>query len=273
MQIRSMSEQLERRLKAHTRQNISVQLVSKNLNQLVICINKCLKAEENLRLKSMQEEKQFKEMIANISHDLRTPLTAIQGYQQLLEKGELSEEQRKRLAVARKHSEELKGLIDHFFEYAYLLNTQPEIKLKRINLTGLVTDCLIASITSFEEANKPLEFEETAPVYVEADEEMVTRIVQNLIRNSVEHSEGTIKVEVLSNKEGILRFINPVREPEKIDIQRLFERFYSGDEARSRMGGLGLSIVKLLAEQMKGNVTAEIKGDLLEIKVTLPLAQ
>lgn len=215
MQIRSMSEQLERRLKAHTRQNISVQLVSKNLNQLVICINKCLKAEENLRLKSMQEEKQFKEMIANISHDLRTPLTAIQGYQQLLEKGELSEEQRKRLAVARKHSEELKGLIDHFFEYAYLLNTQPEIKLKRINLTGLVTDCLIASITSFEEANKPLEFEETAPVYVEADEEMVTRIVQNLIRNSVEHSEGTIKVEVLSNKEGILRFINPVREPEK----------------------------------------------------------
>ncbi len=273
MQIRSMSEQLERRLKAHTRQNISVQLVSKNLNRLVICINKCLKAEENLRLKSMQEEKQFKEMIANISHDLRTPLTAIQGYQQLLEKGELSEEQRKRLAVARKHSEELKGLIDHFFEYAYLLNTQPEIKLKRINLTGLVTDCLIASITSFEEANKPLEFEETAPVYVEADEEMVTRIVQNLIRNSVEHSEGTIKVEVLSNKEGILRFINPVREPEKIDIQRLFERFYSGDEARSRMGGLGLSIVKLLAEQMKGNVTAEIKGDLLEIKVTLPLAQ
>lgn len=164
-------------------------------------------------------------------------------------------------------------MIDHFFEYAYLLNTQPEIKLKRINLTGLVTDCLIASITSFEEANKPLEFEETAPVYVEADEEMVTRIVQNLIRNSVEHSEGTIKVEVLSNKEGILRFINPVREPEKIDIQRLFERFYSGDEARSRMGGLGLSIVKLLAEQMKGNVTAEIKGDLLEIKVTLPLAQ
>ena len=271
-QIKNISTQLNKRLINHTRQNISVQLISKRLNHLTVVINKCLKEEEHLRLKSLQEEKQFKEMIANISHDLRTPLTAVQGYQQLLAKGELNEEQRKRLAIARKHSETLKGLVDHFFEYTYLLNTEPEIKLRRVNLTALVTECLLASITSFEEANKSLEFEEMAPVFVEADEELVIRIVQNLIRNSLEHSAGDIKVVVLKEQGGIICFENTVKSIEQIDVNRLFERFYSGDQARNHMGGLGLCIVKLLAEQMNGSVSAELKGDYLEIRVIFPLA-
>ncbi len=85
--------------------------------------------EELLRLDSIREEKRFKELIANISHDLRTPLTAIKGYQQLIEKDELNDNQREKMQIAQKHAHELEKLIEHFFEYSYLVTT--ELKLNR----------------------------------------------------------------------------------------------------------------------------------------------
>lgn len=97
-------------------------MINKGLNDLTANINKCLKSEDTLRLKGFRADKKFKELIANILHDLRTPLTAIKGYQQLMEKGELTEEQRKKLEIVQKHTEELGQLIEHFFEYSYLLN-------------------------------------------------------------------------------------------------------------------------------------------------------
>jgi signal transduction histidine kinase len=88
LQIRHLNRQLNKRLREHTRQPVSLDLINSDLNELAVNINKSLKAEENLRLKVIQEEKKFKEMIANVSHDLRTPLTAIKGdckYKQYLQ--------------------------------------------------------------------------------------------------------------------------------------------------------------------------------------------
>lgn len=269
-QIRSMAGQLEKRLAEHTRQPVSLELINRDLNKLAVIINKSLKAEEALRLKGFQEEKRFREMIADISHDLRTPLTAIKGYQQLLKKGELKDEQRKKLAIAEKHAEELGELIEHFFEYSYLLNAEPKLKPERLDFTNLVTECLIASVTSFEKNHLAVDFKETLPIYVYTDRETVTRMVQNLIRNSIQHSAGDVKVEMWENEEGaVLSFQNPVRKPEELDVNKLFDRFYTGDNARSRSSGLGLSIVKLLAEQLGGSVSAGLDGDLLNIRIIL----
>ena len=118
-QFRSINQQLCRRLTGDTKQPVSLELINRELNQLTANINKCLKAEETLRLNGVREEKKFKQLIADISHDLRTPLTAIKGYQQLMEKGELPPEQRIKLQVAMKHADELGILVDHFFEYSY----------------------------------------------------------------------------------------------------------------------------------------------------------
>ena len=142
LQLRSINRQLTKRLTEHTRQPISLALINKELNALAVNINKCLKAEENLRLEAIREEKHFKEMISNISHDLRTPLTAIKGYQQLMEKGMLLSDQRQKLQIAQKHADELGVLIEHFFEYSYLVNAEPVLQIERINLTNLVTECL-----------------------------------------------------------------------------------------------------------------------------------
>ena len=272
-QFSNINRQLEKRLAGNIRQPISLQLINRALNQLTANINKSLKAEENLRLCSVREEKKFKELIANISHDLRTPLTAIKGYQQLLGSSELTEDQQKKLGIARKHADELGHLIEHFFEYSYLLNAESKLNIEKINLTYVVTECLAASIGTFEKRGLMVHIEETAPVFVLADQEMLVRIIQNLIQNCIAHSASNIIVKIFTMENAIISFENSVENATEIDVNCLFERFYTTDQARRKTTGLGLSIVKLLAEQMGGTVSASLQGEELTIVVELLLCE
>jgi signal transduction histidine kinase len=273
LQLLSINRQLYKRLTENTRQPISLELLNKELNALAININRCLKVEEILRIDSLVEEKRFKELIANISHDLRTPLTAIKGYQQLIGKGTLSDEQKQKLLVAQKYADELGGLVENFFEYSYLVNADQEINIEEINLTNLVTECLAESVTSFEENNLTVRFEEAAPVLVLADRKMTNRIIQNLIRNCTQYSAGEIRVQLLTTRNAVISFSNPVKNASTIDVKQLFDRFYTADKARRKSTGLGLSIVKLLAEQMGGNVSALLRDDVIEIDVEFMLSE
>lgn len=272
-QLRSINRQLSKRLSEQTRQPISLQLVSKELNDLAIHINQCLQAEETLRLKGIREEKSFKEMITNISHDLRTPLTAIKGYHQLLAQTELSDDQQKKLEIAQKHANELGLLVERFFEYSYLVNAEPALDRKRINLTNLVAECLAASVPVLEEHKLAVQLEESPPIYVLADQERITRIIHNLIRNAIQHSAGTLHISLYEADQAILSFRNSIRSGYNIDVKRLFDRFYTGDQARSSSTGLGLSIVKLLAEQLGGGTDAALLDGCLEIRVHFPLCR
>ncbi len=270
-QLRNINHQLCKRLTEYTRQPVSLEMINKDLNELTVNINKCLKVEETLRLKGIREDKKFRELIANISHDLRTPLTVIKGYQQFLEKGELTDTQAEKLKIAMKHTEELGELIDRFFEYSYLVNVETEVNMDRINLTNILTECIVASIPTLEERNLKVHFEETKPIFVMADKEMLIRIIQNLIRNCVQHSNGEIEVQLHVTDNAIISFKNPVKDVGELNVTRIFDRFYTSDMSRSKQAGLGLAIVKLLAEQMGGRVEAVLQNKLLDIRVSLPL--
>jgi signal transduction histidine kinase len=271
LQLHQINIQLHKRLSESTRQPVSLELFNKELDELAVNINKCLKAEETLRLNSIREENKFKELIANVSHDLRTPLTAIKGYQQLMENGELTDMQRHKLHIAQKHTKELGQLIEHFFEYSYLINAEPLVNLQRINITNLVTECLAALVPTLEENNLTVSFKETSSIFILADKEMVTRIVQNLIRNCIQHSTGNITVVINAKDKAVISFRNPINPDFELDVEKLFERFYTRDKARSKFTGLGLSIVRLLAEKIGGSVGAEMKNGQLNIQVKLPM--
>jgi signal transduction histidine kinase len=271
-QLRSINRQLGKRLAEHTRQPVSLDLLSKELNRLAIHINQCLKAEERLRLQAIREEKNFKELIANISHDLRTPLTAIKGYQQLMANGDLSGNQQEKLRIARKHTEVLGRLIELFFEYTYLLHAEPECRTEKVNVGNLIAEGVAAAVPLLEERGLSVLFEETSPKFALADREMLARIVNNLIRNGCEYATGQIQIS-LKRFEGkiVLIFGNPVHNAAGLDVTRLFDRFYTGDRARNRGTGLGLAIVKLLVERMHGSVSASLENGFLGIIVELPV--
>lgn len=116
---------------------------------------------------------------------------------------------------------------------------------------------------------------EAAPVFVYADKEPLSRIIHNLIRNGIQHADGGLTVKVTLSEDGsrgVLSFSNPVSSSSSVDAGRLFERFYTGDQARRSGSGLGLSIVRLLSEQMGGTAGAALQDGILEIRVELPLS-
>ncbi|PJI07558.1 MULTISPECIES: sensor histidine kinase [Clostridium] len=271
LQLRGINKDLTKRLTEHTRKPLTLALFNKELNTLASNINRCLKEEENLRLEAIREEKHFKEMISDISHDLRTPLTAIKGYQQLIAKGTLTDDERGKLKIAQKHADELGALIEHFFEYTYLINAEPKFKIEKLNLTNITAECIAEAVAIFEKNNLKVNFYEDPPVFAMGDKEAVIRIIQNLIRNCVQHADSNIDVQILAEQSAVISFRNFVKEGTEIDINRLFDRFYIADKARSKTTGLGLSIVKLLAEQMGGSTDASLKDGILDIQVRIPL--
>lgn len=277
-QLKRMYGILERRVKEQTSQIVSVDMTNRHVNKLVNCINECLKAEECLRLKSVREEKMFKELMSNISHDLRTPLTAIKGYQQMLQKESLTNEQQSKLKTAMKHTEVLGQLIEHFFEYTFIMNYVPNCNPERINLTNQIADYLVSSIVIFEDNNMEVNYDDSYPVYVLADRELLGRVIQNLIRNCAQYACGIIYICIIkdeanenSDMAGV-SFLNDVPDGHNINALQLFDRFYTSDYTGKQSTGLGLTIVKQLTEQMNGKVSAELKDGALDIKVFFPKA-
>jgi len=270
-ETKRMSSQLERRLLEKTPEPISLETVSGGLNRLAENINLCLQAEENLRLESYREEKRVREMTANISHDLRTPVTAIRGYLQLIEKDSLTDGQMEKLRIAQKHTDELAKLIEYFFEYSSLASGEPELSPKRVNLTNLTASLLAGFVDSFEEKGIDVDFKENSSVFCMADEEMTRRIIHNLIKNCLQHSAGNVAVSLfVEDDKSYISFLNPVLPEAELDAEAIFDRFVTFDKARNKSGGLGLAIVKLLAGQMGGVATAALANGCLEIRVGLP---
>ena len=255
-QLKSINKQLDKRLIENTRQPLNLELFNKTITNLSKNINRCLKLEEKRRLESINDQKQFKELISNISHDLRTPLTSIKGYQQLLEKTPLDKHQVQLLKTAQKSTDELGLLIENFFEYSYLVTAKTEPNLKKININNLIVECILSYIAILEEKNLNVNIKETPPVFVLGDKNMLIRIIENLLNNCAKHSLGDIdiKIEFLQNAK--ITFTNPINQDTNINVDKLFHRFYTSDSTRNKSTGLGLSIVEFLVKQMNGNVGA-----------------
>lgn len=267
-QLRSINNQLSIRLAENKLQPLSIELINNNLNNLTSNINRILKKEEEWEIQRTIEEKNFKEMIANISHDLRTPLTAIKGYQQLIGSEYLSEKQKEKLMIAEKHTDDLTLLINHFFEYSYALNAERNLRYEKVEISQLVAECIAGHASMFEDRGISVNFEMDSFAYAHIDKEAGMRVVQNLVKNAAQYSAGDVTVRIHISDVITLIFSNAVNS--QIDAERIFNRFYAGDKMRSKSGGLGLSIVRLLTEQMGGEAYANMDGNILSVFVSFP---
>lgn len=271
-QIRSLSKQMEELTCGNTEKMLDISLIDKDLEYLAGVLNQYNEKQRLAVLDALRHEEHLKESIANISHDLRTPLTVILGHLQLLKKEAMSGEQLKRVETVLSKAERMKALIEAFYGLSILDNGLIPQK-KNFNLSNLLMNLVTDNYPALEHKNiqPKIELPEHS-VFLISDQSMVERILQNLLTNSIRYSNGKIEIILEQPKSGKIRFLikNTVDNTEDIDVSRLFERFYTADKSRNNGStGLGLAVVKMLTEKLGGNVEAELQTDTLIVTLEL----
>ena len=229
---------------------------------------------EHVRLDNMR-----KEFIADVSHELKTPLTSIMGYAETLANSEYDPEmQEKFLKVINNESIRMTKLVNDLLILSKYDNEQIECEKIEFNLGELVKSCLENLQIEADKKNQKVECFVTANVpTVKADKDGIERVVLNILSNSIKYTEdgGVIKIYVgfVYNDAYIKIIDNGIGIPEK-DLDRIFERFYRVDKARTRkMGGtgLGLSIAKEILDKNNGRIDIKSKvGKGTEVVITIP---
>lgn len=266
--------QLHRRNTENTKNELLTEMADKDIREMLAEMNKVLLCDEKSQISARNREREFKELIANISHDLRTPLTVIKGYIQLLEKCNIDSEGREYLSVCGENTDKLEGLISEFFEYSYWISEENNVACEIINLNVIIENIMADFVPMLEESGLTMRLDVSGVYKVSGEKVILQRILGNIFRNCLLYAEGEVEVRVVQKDTKTIKVSvgNRLKKDSKLDINRIFERFYTGDSARNTGTGLGLSIVKVLVEKIGGEVYAEIADGKFEIVFTLLFA-
>ena len=232
--------------------------------RLCQAVNARLEEGRRLRLETSRREQELKYTMACISHDIRTPLAGAMGYLQLLE-GE-PERQAEYLGIVQKRLDELDSLLDELFLYTRLQGGSLPLECGSMSALPLLWDALAEFYPQLTAAGvEPELLFDREDMTVWASPEALGRVYRNLIANALRHGGGGLTV---SGGDGAICFSNELLPGSRPDPEHLFDRFYQSSPAGGKGGaGLGLSIVRELMEQMGGQVSAQVTGDILEIKL------
>ena len=218
---------------------------------------------EQLNLNHGNQE--LKVAVTNISHDLRTPLTAICGYLDLLEQEESDDNVKKYLDVIRERTDSMRSLTEELFSCSLLAIQDEKLHIEQI----CINDILEQSIAGFYGVliNKrilpDIQMSEIR-VMRQLDKEAVRRIFDNILSNAARYSDGDLAISL--SADGRIQFSNHAAKLSSVEVEKLFERFYTVETARNSTG-IGLSIARLLTERMGGDITAEYKDGQLYIQI------
>ena len=264
---RQLREGLQQRLSEETNTLLSLATRDKEMQRLADSLNQELKALRRDRLRYQQGDRDLKESITNISHDLRTPLTAVFGYLELLKRQQLSPDAARYLLQIQNRAEELKKLIEELFLYS-VIRTNQECNLQPVELGRALEEALLSFYGIFEsqgitpKINLP---DQKVERYL--DRTALNRVLGNILANSLKYSAGAFTVTLDSR--GNFTFSNLAPGLSQVEVGKLFDRFYTV-RSDKQSTGLGLSIAKLLTERMGGNISAVYEQETLQIIVKFP---
>ena len=275
-QIKQITRELHKNLDPAYNRQTTITLLDRDLNRLCTEINHSLDVQRHLKLDAARAERNLRQSVSDIAHDLRTPMTVIKGNLQLLAQEEqFSERGAEYLAICRSKTDVLKDMADAFFEMSVLESDDTAPELAPINLTKVLMQFLADSEAAIRLHG--LEPEIVFPektVYIQADEQMLVRMLGNVLNNLLKYAKESFRLTVSQDDACCtIAFSNTV-SPEKMpDPAQMFARCYRADASRSGSGaGLGLYIVRLLAEKQNAAVRAQTAGNLLTICIAFPNA-
>lgn len=244
---------------------ITVSTGDKAMRALAEAINRELRQLRRQQLQYLNGDSELKGAVTNISHDLRTPLTAICGYLELLQKEEKSPNVARYLEVIAGRAEVMKQLAEELFRYSVILSAEEKLTLKDLDLRGALEESLAAFYGALTARGITPQITMTEhPVVRRLDQRALSRVLENILNNVLKYSDGDLAVTLTDGGELILA--NSAASLSEVQVGKLFDRFFSVEAARNSTG-LGLSIAKSLVESMGGSISAEYRDGMLFIRI------
>lgn len=246
----------------------------KRLLDLVDELNGMIEAFEHKNRHVKQMEENVRLSIAGLSHDLRTPLTSIHGYVQLLQATTDESKREQYLAIIEHSIKRLTEMTDHFYDLARIETNQKEIVLSKVPLSNLVEETFLSFYKQFEEKRLELRFpEQSAETAVIADPLLLMRVLQNIAQNIIRYaySKAVIHYEPRGS-ELLFSVRNDIKPDSQVSIEKVFERFYTEVASRTNTesSGLGLYLSKKLIEKMHGKMDAKLANGWFILEIHLP---
>ena len=266
--LREAAEELDEKLRTDTNTLISISSSDRAMQSLVTHINRQLQALRRERLRLHSGNAELTAAVTNVSHDLRTPLTALCGYLDLLEQEPQTEAAARYLAVIRERTDAMRALTEELFRYSVLTATADELHTEPVCLN----DVLEQSLAGFYGALSARGITPSVQLPEEKvirplDATALRRVFDNILSNAAKYSDGDLAVALAPD--GEVTFSNRASALSRVEAARLFDRFYTVDSARGSTG-LGLSIAKLLTEKLHGTISADYENETLRICIAFP---
>lgn len=272
-QVKDICRQLAFLLKHDSNMLISRELDRGGVGELVELLNEFLVKHRKEKKLYLEKEQMISDTYTNLSHDIRTPLTSLDGYFQLLQDSQSEEDQKRYLNIIWERIHSLKDMLEELFMFTKLKNDSYHLELQPCCVNKVLKETVFSYYEDWKAQGIEPEIEITEELlYIQGNEQGLRRVIQNIIKNGLDHGEKSIKIQLLQVKDCVgLKISNRVANPEEIDTSQVFERFYKADAARSKNStGLGLSIAKELVIRMNGKIEAKVEGDMFGIEIVFP---
>ena len=231
---------------------------NQELCELLQEVNEMMKSFHQLEREIEQKNQHLQRTIVNISHDLKTPLTSALGYEELLQKYDLSKDEQQRYhTIVIDKLKRLSQLIEDFFAFTKIIANNDDLVMEQLDVNRILEEELVCFYQDFNEQQRSIHITGNQKYIMTTNDRVMRRIFDNLIINALKHSQDDLYIDIVVSNNITYRFTNKLIEP--IQVERIFDEFYTSDISRTKQHtGLGLAIVKEFSMILGGQVKAEV---------------
>ncbi|MEE0347489.1 MAG: HAMP domain-containing sensor histidine kinase [Lachnospiraceae bacterium] len=263
-QMKNICRQLSFLMKKDSNMLLTGDVRIGGIGKLLDTLNDYLLVQRKKERYYQEKEKTIANTYTSLSHDIRTPLTSLDGYFQLLETSDTEEEQKKYITIIQDRIKSLKDMLEELFTFTKLKNASFQLELSKCCINQMVKDTIFSYYDEWmeKEIQPHISITDTL-LYMQGNKQAIRRVLQNIIKNGLDHGEKEVDISLQEmGQKIVIEIKNKVYHPEDIDITQVFTQFYKADMARSKTSsGLGLSIAKEFVLQMQGEISARIEEE------------
>ncbi len=263
--IQEIRFSLKEILKSDTNQLLTVSSSNPEIKELADDLNRELKDLRKQKLQYENGNEELQKSITNLSHDMRTPLTAISGYLDLIK--DKKSKQEEYLAIIERKTKDLITLTEQLFDYSKAMDTTAQIKKEKCCINEILEETLASYYPIFQENKIEPQVNMTqVKIYKWMDKNTMIRVLENIISNGIKYSEGDFKITL--GPDGKITFSNRTTSFDRATVKKIFHRYYTVENAK-KSTGIGLAIAKQLVELNGGKIEAKYENENLMIEIII----